>query len=297
MKQKEITIISGKGGTGKTSITASFAVLSKRCVIADCDVDAPNMHILLNPQEIEEEFFFGEKKAKIIIEKCTLCGSCLNLCTFNAIEETIKNGKFQLFINPFVCDGCGICYKFCPLSAIEFNNVESAHLVTSKTTYGPIIYAKMETGSGNSGKLVYKIKEKAREMAKKENLDVILVDGPPGIGCPVISSISGSSIAIVVTEPTLSAIGDLKRIIELLFRFKVKTGVIINKYDLNTRISSDVQVFCEKNKLCFLGKIPYDPIIPKIQSDKLTPVEVEGKSSKEIKSIYEKFLKIFCKED
>jgi MinD superfamily P-loop ATPase len=294
---KEILFISGKGGTGKTSLSASFAFLSEKCVIADCDVDAPNLHILLNPEEISEEGFFGEKKAKIINEKCSFCGTCLNLCVFDAIEEIMKNGKLQLFINSFVCDGCGVCYKFCPSSAIEFYDCESARIIVSKTRCGPMVHTRMESGSGSSGKLVDRIKEKAREIAKKDNMNFILIDGPPGVGCPVISSISGSSKAIVVTEPTLSAISDLKRILELLDRFKVKAGVVINKYNLSIDVSNQIKMFCQRLGLVVLGEIPYDHNIPKFQSDNLIPVEVEGKSSKVIKSIYKKFVILFLKED
>lgn len=297
MRLKEIVIISGKGGTGKTSITASFAVLSKNCIVADCDVEAPNMHILLSQQELEKENLFGDKRATIINEKCSLCGACINLCTFKAIEETIQNGKFQFSINPFLCDGCGVCNRFCPLSAIEFDEVESAQLIVSKTRCGPMVHAKMKIGSKNSGKLSGTIKEKARSIAREKNFDLIIIDGPPGLGCPVISSLSGASVAIVVTEPTLSAVSDLKRILELLNRFEIQTAVITNKYDLNINIFREVKNFCEASKIFFLGGVSYDPNIPKLQSDKLTPVDSNSRSSIEIKSIFEKFSQNFLKEE
>lgn len=296
MKMREIAIISGKGGTGKTSITASFAVLSNNCVVADCDVDAPNLHIILNPEEIEKKPFFGDKKAKILNEYCTLCRTCLNLCAFGAIEEVIKEGKLQLFIDPFLCEGCGVCFRFCPLSAIDFKEEQSAYSIVSKTRCGFIINAKMESGSGNSGKLVNILKEKARELAKEKGFNLVLVDGPPGIGCPVISTVSGSSEVIVVTEPTLSALNDLKRILELLSKFKIKASVIINKFDLNLIMSNQIRDFCQSYGVIILGEVSYDPDIPLLQSEKLTPVEAGSKSAKEIKTIFEKFFTRITKE-
>ncbi|NMB98659.1 MAG: 4Fe-4S binding protein [Thermoanaerobaculaceae bacterium] len=297
MKIREVAIISGKGGTGKTSITASFAVLSKNCVVADCDVDAPNLHLLLNPKETERKPFFGEKKAKIINEKCAYCGTCLNLCAFGVIEEVFKDGKLQLSVDPLLCDGCGVCFRFCPYSAIEFNEEESAYFVVSNTRCGPMVHAQMESGSGNSGKLVGTIKEKAREIAKEGGFDFVLVDGPPGLGCPVISSISGSSETILITEPTLSAISDLKRILDLLSKFKIKASVIINKFDLNLALSEQIKTFCQTSGVNFLGEISFDPQIPLFQSEKLTPVEAEGNSALQIKSIYDKIFSDFSKED
>jgi len=297
MKIKEVTVISGKGGTGKTSITASFAVLSKNCVLVDCDVDAPNLHILLEPQEIERTPFWGDKKAKIINEKCCYCGTCLNLCAFDAIEEVFKEGKFQLSVNPLLCEGCGVCFKFCPYSAIEFKKEKSAYSIISKTRCGPFVHAKMESGSENSGQLVAILKEKAREIAKEGNYDLILCDGPPGLGCPVISSVNGSSETIIVTEPTLSAVSDLKRILDLLSKFKTKTSVIINKFDLNLSLSNKIKEFCQSSKVNILGEVCFDPQIPLYQSEKLTPVEAGGKSAHQIKSIYEKFITSLLKED
>ncbi len=297
MRLKEVVIISGKGGTGKTSIAASFAVLSKKCVTADCDVDAPNMHILLNPAELKKKVVLSEKKAKIINEKCTLCSVCQDLCTFGAIERRTLKETVQLHINPLLCEGCGVCQRFCPSSSIEFKETESAQLIVSETRNGPMVSAKMFTGSKNSGKLVSLIKEKARSIAKEKNLDFILIDGPPGLSCPVISSLSGSSNAIVVTEPTFSAVSDLKRIVELLYKFKIQTAVIANKFDLNIEIFREIKNICKDSKIFFLGGVSFDMSIPELQSKKLTPVESNSKSSIEIRSIFEKFSQTFLKED
>ena len=250
---KQITIISGKGGTGKTSITASFAALSKDAVFADCDVDASNLHLLLKPVVKETIDFKGLNQAVIDVEKCITCGKCVELCRFNAIND------YQ--VDPIHCEGCKVCVVNCPVEAINFEERICGQAFISDTKYGPMSHARLTPGMENSGKLVTLVRQNASKVAKDEGKKLVLVDGSPGIGCPVIASLSGVDLALVVTEPTMSGIHDLKRILSVAKHFNVKSVLCVNKYDINIHNTNKIKNFCRKEEISIVGKIPFDRVV------------------------------------
>jgi len=222
---KEVVVLSGKGGTGKTSLVGSFAAIAQSKVLADCDVDAADLHLLLNPEQKEENEFWSGQVAVIDGEKCTECGLCQELCYFHAISD------FK--VDPVSCEGCGFCYHACPDKAITMTECLSGHWFVSQTRYGPLVHARLGIAEENSGKLVAVVRQNARSIAERENHEYIITDGPPGIGCPVISSLSGTDLALLVTEPTLSGIHDLERVLGVCRHFGVPALVCVNKYDIN----------------------------------------------------------------
>lgn len=281
---KQITVISGKGGTGKTTLVASFAVLSKSKVICDCDVDAPDLYLILKPKIEKEEKFYGSKVAEINQELCDRGGKCINSCRFNAIKKV--NGNY--LIDEISCEGCGVCIYFCHKNAIKLKENLSGHYFISDTKYGKLVHAKLKIAEENSGKLVTIVRNQAKQIAEKENLDYIIIDGPPGIGCPVIASIGGVDLVLVVTEPTLSAIHDAERVIGVARHFNIKTLLCINKYDLNLEMTDKIEKYCQRNNILFIGKIPFDSIVTKAQVNLMPAVEYSNNSvSKEIKKIWE----------
>lgn len=253
----EIVVLSGKGGTGKTSLTAAFAHLSSRHVICDLDVDAPDLHLLLAPQQLETEAFVSGFAAAIRPEDCTACGVCAERCRYDAIIE----GPEAFRIDSLRCEGCKVCVAFCPADAIDFTPRHCGDWYRSDTRFGPMIHAQLFPGEENSGRLVALLRQKAKIMSEQDGLDLILSDGPPGIGCPVISSLSGAAMAVIVTEPTPSGLHDLERIVELCAFFKIPTGVIVNKFDLHTKRTGMIEDFCTKNGLAMLGKLPHDQVM------------------------------------
>ena len=271
---KELVIISGKGGTGKTSLAASFAYLAgENAVLADCDVDASDLHILLTPKIMKTYQFYGGKKASIINEKCSGCGKCQEICRFDAVKSI--DDKFE--INKIDCEGCGYCYRICPVDAIEFNENLSGEWYISKTRLNStLIFAKLGIAEGNSGKLVSKIKKEAHNLAKENNKNLMISDGAPGIGCPVIASLSNADYVLIVTEPSLSGFHDLKRILELVKHFGYPAGCIINKYDINEEISKEIENYSNKNNLKIIGKIPYSDAFPKSLVLRKTVVEFDN---------------------
>ena len=250
---KEVVVLSGKGGTGKTSIVGSFASLAKNKVLADCDVDAADLHLLLQPETQEKNEFWSGQVASVDDDKCTQCGLCQELCRFN----TIKDYK----IDPISCEGCGFCSHICPADAITMNDNMSGHWFISKTKYGKLVHARLGIAEENSGKLVAMVRQKARELAEKNNVDYIISDGPPGIGCPVISSLSGADLALLVTEPTLSGIHDLERVHEVCRHFDVPATVCINKYDINESNANEIEDYCQKQGIRTVARIPYDNVV------------------------------------
>ncbi len=280
---KEIVIISGKGGTGKTTITAAFASLVESKVMADCDVDAADLHLLLSPEIQHEEDFYSGKTAFIRENDCTQCGKCVEVCQFDAISP-------DFVVDPIACEGCGVCVYFCPVNAIVFNDNLSGHWFISNTRFGSMVHAKLGIAEENSGKLVTLVRRQAKLLAEKEHLEYIIVDGAPGIGCPVISSITGANAVLVVTEPTLSGLHDLKRVISLAAEhFQIPTFVCINKYDLNEEITDQIEKFCHDRNIGFVGKIPYDTIVTDAMVQAKSIIEFsDGVISEEIKKIWGK---------
>ena len=277
---KEIVVISGKGGTGKTSITASFVFLgSDKIVAADCDVDAADMHLLLQPDFARSEVFFSGVKAIINQDKCNGCDKCAEVCRFKAIEVT--DGKYSVI--QMNCEGCGYCARICPTKAIvmEEQNVGKWYISTTKAG-NSMVHAKLGIGAENSGKLVAKVKNEAKNIAKVENIEFILVDGSPGIGCPVVSSLSGANFVILVTEPTVSGIHDLKRVYKLVKKFNIDAGCIINKYDLNPGNTREIEEYLNTENIVLISKLPYNETFTKAMTVGQTIVEYDNSKLKKI---------------
>ena len=250
---KEVVVLSGKGGTGKTSIVGSFAALAKNKVLVDCDVDAADLHLLLQPVIRQKHEFWSGQVAFIDKQRCTECGLCQDLCRFTAIQN------FR--VDPTFCEGCAFCSQICPAEAITMRENLAGHWFISDTRYGPLVHARLGIAQENSGKLVATVRQQAREMAEKLGLDYIISDGPPGIGCPVISSLSGSSLALLVTEPTLSGIHDLERVLGVCHHFGVQALVCINKYDINEDNTHQIGGYCLSQGIEVAARIPFDNVV------------------------------------
>lgn len=289
---KQLVIISGKGGTGKTILSASFAALAEKKVMVDCDVDAANLHLLLHPEIQESHSFSGGKRAGLIQEKCTRCGECLDVCRFSAITES-QDG--EITIDPLSCEGCGVCYHVCPAEAIEMESNISGEWFISKTRYGPFVHARLGIGEENSGKLVTEVRKKAKDIAEQKGLELIIIDGPPGIGCPVIASLSGADLALIVTEPTLSGIHDMERVAQTARHFKIPAACCINKHDINPENSAKIEDWCQKNSTPLVGKIPFDEGVTQSMVNLIPlPEYLNNAAAKEIKDIWEKTKKFIA---
>ena len=278
---KQITVISGKGGTGKTTITASLSYLAENAVIVDCDVDASDMHLLLNPSIKNKTDFYSGKAFLIDKELCINCGLCKNKCRFNAISDEYK-------IDPISCEGCGACFYICPPKAITSKENLVGEYYVSEALDKQFVHAKLHIAQDNSGKLVAQIRKKARTIAENNKQDFIIIYGPPGIGCPVNAAIVGINLAVIVTEPTLSGIHDLKRIIDVTKHFRVPCTVVINKYDLNQKNCAVIEALCDKTEIKCISKIPYSLEVVKTLNDGeiIIRSRPEDTVSKEIKRIW-----------
>lgn len=263
---KQLVVISGKGGTGKTTIVAALAALAGEKVLADCDVDAADLHLVMDPKIGKTEGFQGSKEAILDEAKCIECGVCKKNCRFNAVEE--QDGHFS--IDSFRCEGCGVCAYLCPVNAIEMKPRVSGYVHTSSTRFGTLVHGQLEPGEGTSGKLVTLVKQRAMELARLEGKNLVIIDGSPGIGCPVIASLSGATAVLVVTESTLSGIHDLERVIGVARHFRTRASICINKYDLNKAMAQQIEQFAAGQGLEVIGKIPYD--------ERVTEAMVQGKS-------------------
>lgn len=276
---KEIVIISGKGGTGKTSVTASFGFLGgKDVVVADCDVDAADMHLLMKPDFARSEDFYSGVVAEINPEKCTQCDLCAEKCRFDAIP-VINN---QHVVKKLDCEGCGYCEKVCPVDAITMRdqNVGDWYISTTKVD-NTMVHAKLGIGAENSGKLVAKVKNEAKAIAEKQHKEFAVIDGSPGVGCPVVSSLSGADFTVIVTEPSVSGFHDLKRVYELVKKFKINAGCIINKYDINQEITDKIVDFLREEKIEHIASLPYDENFTRAMTLGKTIVEFDEGELKE----------------
>jgi MinD superfamily P-loop ATPase len=251
----EILIISGKGGTGKTSLTAAFAHLAQRPILCDLDVDAPDLHILLDPKPQQTHDFWSGCEARILSESCTACGDCAQRCQFGAIQENARGFR----VDPLRCEGCSVCVHFCPAEAIAFEEKLCGQWYLSDTGLGPMVHAQLRPGEENSGRLVTLLRKEAKRLAEAQHYDLILSDGPPGIGCPVISSLAQVSLAVIVTEPTPSGRHDLERVADLCHHFKVPAGIVINKWDLNPELTAKIEAQGLRGGLPLFGRVDFDP--------------------------------------
>ena len=277
---KEIVIISGKGGTGKTSITASFAYLGgKDIIVADCDVDAADMHLLMQPDLAGSEDFYSGLLAEIDQTKCIKCGKCSQVCRWDAIP--VIDNKY--IVQSLDCEGCGYCTLVCPTDAISMNEQKVGKWFTSNVkTNTKMVHAKLGIGAENSGKLVAKVKNEAKAIAEAEEKEIVIVDGSPGIGCPVVSSLSGASYVVLVTEPSVSGIHDLKRVYELVKKFGIKAGCIINKADINFNKTEEIHTFLKEENIELISEIPYDENFTKAMIMGKTIVEFDDGKIKQV---------------
>ena len=281
---KEITVLSGKGGTGKTSVTAALAVLTQKTVLTDCDVDAPDLHMLLKPEVLETQEFKASRVAVIDEDTCVKCGKCEEYCRFGAIEKQT--------VDPVLCEGCGVCVYICPVAAIELEKRVSGYAFISKTKYGPMSHALLNPGEENSGKLVSLVRKNAKKVAEDENCELIINDGPPGIGCPVIASVGGVDMGLIVVEPTLSGIHDMERALGLMSHFKIPVLVCVNKYDINEENTSRIVEFCESKGIEVVGKIPFDQIVTEamVAGKPIVEYSPECRVSQAIKEMWQRTL-------
>jgi MinD superfamily P-loop ATPase len=282
---KELVIISGKGGTGKTSLTAAFASLSENSILCDADVDAADLHLLMDPQVVKRTDIKGGGIAEINSEKCSECGLCRELCRFEAITSEYK-------VDEIDCEGCGVCVDFCPENAIAFPTKICGEWYVSGTRFGPMVHARLGIAEENSGKLVTLVRQETKKIAEQEKIDLILTDGPPGIGCPVIAALGGASAVLIITEPTVSGLHDMKRVAELAAHFKVPGMVCVNKYDLNTDQTKAIEEFAEKRNIKVVGRIPFDPAFTKsmIRGQNIFEYDPQSDAAKAVKSIWDKVL-------
>ncbi|MFH1594307.1 MAG: ATP-binding protein [Candidatus Omnitrophota bacterium] len=247
---KQIVVISGKGGTGKTVLTASFAALAKNASFADCDVDAPDLHLLLKPEIKEKHEFRSGKTAKIDKRLCQECGKCIDICRFDALRKDFT-------IDSISCEGCAVCSRVCPTNAITMEENLSGEWFISETKYGPMVHARLGIAEENSGKLVTLVRQNAKKIAEERNKDYCIIDGPPGIGCPVIASLANVDLALIVTEPTLSGIHDMERVADVTKHFSINTKVVINKYDINFKNAQDIRKICQVRKVEVVAELPF----------------------------------------
>ena len=265
---KEIVVISGKGGTGKTTVTAALAGLGPEKVIADCDVDAADMHLVMNPEIQTTHDFYSGELARIDPETCTQCGECREMCRFGAISE-----DFQVLTEH--CEGCALCSHVCPVHAVHMHERLCGQWYESSTRFGPLVHASLGIGEENSGKLVTTVRKASQATAEEKNFELVLVDGSPGIGCPVIASLTNADVALLVGEPTVSAVGDLHRVSELTAHFGIKTLALINKVDINPELVQEIKDFCAQQKIEIVGELPYAPAFTKAQLQRQTVCEYD----------------------
>lgn len=279
---RELVVLSGKGGTGKTSLTASFALLANKAVLADCDVDAADLHLLLTPMVEQRHAFMSGHEAVIRQQDCTGCDICMDSCRFDAIR---KEGAVCR-IDPVACEGCGVCHRLCPAKAIDFPERVCGEWMVSGTRCGPMVHAQLGVAAENSGKLVTTVREQAWTVAVDKRIPLIISDGPPGIGCPVIASLSGVSLAVVITEPTVSGLHDLQRLLALARHFSVPTAVCVNKWDINPQQTEKIEAAARSAGAAVIGRIRYDRSVTQAQLQQKAAVEVDAGAGDDIRVIW-----------
>ncbi|AKB59026.1 nucleotide-binding protein [Methanosarcina barkeri] len=263
---KQLTVISGKGGTGKTTLTAAFTSLAKNAVIADCDVDAADMHLILKPDILEKEDYYSLEVARIDPELCIKCGKCREFCRYEAVNESFE-------VDPYECEGCAACTIVCPNGAVSMEKRVSGQSFSSETRFGPMAHARLGIGEETSGKLVSTVRTNAKKLAEQYHKDLIIIDGPPGTGCSTIAAITGTDLVLVVSEPTVSGIHDLKRVLELTAHFMIPTVICINKYDINEENTQMIENFCAEQEIPVIGRLPYNDIVTKAMLQEQTLIE------------------------
>jgi MinD superfamily P-loop ATPase len=284
-RARELVVVSGKGGTGKTSVVASFAVLAGEAVVADCDVDAADLHLVLKPQILETERFASGHDAVIRQDDCDGCGLCEIVCRFDAVVAT--GGVIPFVIDPLACEGCGVCVELCPLQAIDFNERICGEWFSSQTRTGPMVHARLGIAAENSGKLVSLVRTKAADTAAHEGKGLILTDGPPGIGCPVIAAITGAAGVLIVTEPTVSGAHDMERVLELAGHFGIPAAVCVNRWDINPECADDIEARARNRDAAIVGRIRYDAAVTRAQVEGRTVVELGGAAAEDIRAVWE----------
>ena len=285
---RELVVVSGKGGTGKTSIVASFAALARNAVFADCDVDAADLYLVLPPRVLRREEFRAGRVARIRRADCTGCGKCAELCRFDAVQRNgTEPGDEAFTIDEIACEGCGVCVRFCPAEAIDFPEKVSGEWFVSETRHGPMVHARLGIAEQNSGKLVSRIRKEARDIAEKESRHLVIVDGSPGIGCPVIASITGADLALLIAEPTVSGLHDIERVADLCSQLRVKAVVSVNKSDINPEMTERIEGRARERGLEFLGRVPYDENVTKAQIEGRSVVESsDGPASEAMRTLW-----------
>lgn len=288
---KEIVVVSGKGGAGKTTVVASFAVLAGRCVVADADVDAPDLHLLLHPEEVEHGEFVSGWVAVRDDLRCERCGSCRSACRFDAIDE-------QLQISALECEGCGLCAIVCPKKAIQMVDSVAGEWFVGRAGTGPMVYAKLRPGKGSSGKLVSLVRRKARDICVQQSERLVITDGPPGIGCPVIAALGGASLALIVAEPTAAGTHDVERVVGACRHFRVPTAMVINKADLNADVVRRIRSFCRSASIPVLGEIPYDQAVTdSIRCGQPLILHSRGPAARAVETVWDAVEGVLCRAE
>jgi MinD superfamily P-loop ATPase len=294
---REITVLSGKGGTGKTSLVAAFASLAAPVVCADCDVDAADLHLIARPEISERGPFIGGKKAEVSDADCTGCGECADFCRFEAVTLAgDTSGRTTARIDPFSCEGCGACVRFCPEGALGLEEQEEGEWFVSDTRFGPMVHARLKFAGEASGLLVTRVRETAKTVARDRGIDTVLIDGSPGIGCPVIASTVASDLVLAVCEPTLSGLHDLRRVMDLAGHFRIPAAVCINKHDINPDVCADIEAFCRDRNAPVTGRLAYSTEFTRAQIKSRSVVEDGGPAAEQVRAVWEATLKCLAKE-
>ena len=287
----ELVVVSGKGGTGKTSVVASFAALARNKALADCDVDAADLHLILEPTIERREPFSGGSRAAVVSEECFSCGRCATLCRYGAIDMTgpandLVQSTYR--IDPLRCEGCGVCAHFCPVQAIAFEPAVNGEWYVSETRHGPMVHARLGAAEENSGKLVATVRNEAKRLAETRGLSLSIIDGSPGIGCPVIASISGATLVLIVTEPTPSGLHDMDRVADLAAHFGIPSVVCVNKCDLNPEGTRQIEERCLARSLDVIGWLRYDASVTQAQMRGLSVVEhCSGPAAQDVTNLWD----------